>query len=216
MRRRFRPLTKAKRDITSLFECQTGTELENMYLLGDFGVYGTPEQTFSQLIRFNRHFMLDDLSDTASGELTRDGYAFYVGNVLLSQKFSFEKKAGKTYLCFGDYHGSVAEVFVNGVSCGDVYKPPYRIEVTKALRDGENTLSVRLYNTLRPILGPYHHPDAEYGYCWGGYGDPDASWTGSEGGADWYKKGELDTRAWSNSYHQVRFGISDLCLVTED
>lgn len=216
VRRRFRPLTKAKSDITSLFECQTGTELENMYLLGDFGVYGTPEQTFSQLIRFNRRFMLDDLSDTASGELTRDGYAFYVGNVLLSQKFSFEKKAGKTYLCFGDYHGSVAEVFVNGVSCGDVYKPPYRIEVTKALRDGENTLSVRLYNTLRPILGPYHHPDAEYGYCWGGYGDPDASWTGSEGGADWYKKGELDTRAWSNSYHQVRFGISDLCLVTED
>ena len=216
VKRHFRPLTKAQSDITSLFECQTGTELENMYLLGDFGVYGTPEQTFSQLIRFDRRYVLDDLKCTASGELTRNGYAFYVGNVLLSQTFAFEKSDGNVFLEIGDFHGSVAEVFVNGISCGDVCKPPYRVDVTKALCDGENKLAVRLYNTLRPILGPYHNPRREEGACWGGgYGDPDSAWTGTRLGKEWYKNAEIDTRAFSESFHQVRFGISGLRLIKE-
>jgi hypothetical protein len=41
---------------------------------------------------------------------------------------------------------SVAEVFVNGRSLGVVWKAPYRIDLTDALKDGANELEVRVTN----------------------------------------------------------------------
>lgn len=52
------PLSKAKSSITSLFECQLGTELESMYLLGDFGVYSVSEPTMNGLLRYHKNSIL--------------------------------------------------------------------------------------------------------------------------------------------------------------
>lgn len=40
------------------------------------------------------------------------------------------------------------EAFVNGVSCGVRLVPPYRFDVTGALKDGENALLIRVTNHL--------------------------------------------------------------------
>jgi hypothetical protein len=40
-----------------------------------------------------------------------------------------------------------AEVFVNGQHVGDLWHPPYAIDVTSAAHAGENTLELRVYNT---------------------------------------------------------------------
>jgi hypothetical protein len=43
--------------------------------------------------------------------------------------------------------GAVAQVEVNGVDCGWAWAPPYAVDVTDALRAGDNTLAVRVLNT---------------------------------------------------------------------
>lgn len=41
----------------------------------------------------------------------------------------------------------LAEVYVNGQYCGTAWKEPYRVDVSRALKPGENTLEVRVANT---------------------------------------------------------------------
>jgi len=41
----------------------------------------------------------------------------------------------------------VAEVYLNGQSCGIVWKPPFRVDITKAAKPGANELVVEVANT---------------------------------------------------------------------
>ena len=41
-----------------------------------------------------------------------------------------------------------AEVFLNGKSAGIRICPPYRMEITQSLADGENELAIEVTNTL--------------------------------------------------------------------
>lgn len=218
VRRKFVPLSKAKSAITSLFECQLGVELESMYLLGDFGVYSVTEPTLNGLLRYSRNFVLGEEKKTVCGELTASGLMFYAGTVELAQCVAYKKSAHKAryYLELTDFHGCVAEVTINGKSCGNVYRAPYRADITDALESGNNDIRIYLTNTLRPILGPYHRTRGEVGECWGGgYGDPDSAWTGSSAGEDWYKHTDMDNSIWTDSYNQVRFGVLDARIIAE-
>ena len=42
---------------------------------------------------------------------------------------------------------NLAEVYVNGTYCGTAWKEPYRVDVSEALREGENSLEIRVANT---------------------------------------------------------------------
>jgi len=209
IRRRFEPLSRAKSAITSLFECQLGVELESMYLLGDFGVYSVSEPTANGLMRYNRNSILSEEKQEVIGELTKNGYMFYAGTLELSQKFPLSGCGGKAELSIPGFYGCVAEIIVNGISCGNIFRPPYSCDITKAVKAGENSLTILLTNTLRPILGPYHRPFGEIGECWGGYGDADLAWTNSGAGKDWYLSADVDSETWTSSYNQVKLGVLD-------
>ncbi len=73
----------------------------------------------------------------------------------------------------------IAEVAVNGKSLGAVWKPPYRVDVTDALRPGSNDLEVRV-TTLWPnrLIGDEQLPE-EYAY---GAANPPAAGGGGGGG----------------------------------
>jgi hypothetical protein len=197
-----------------LFETQRGVELESMYLLGDFGVYSVAEPTMNGNLRYSKDFLLDDEKKSITGELTSRGFVFYCGTVSLKKSFKVDFASIKqAQLIIGDFHGCVAQINVNGINCADMYKPPYTVDITSAVKCGENELEILLTDTLRPILGPYHRPKGEIGECWGGYGDPDLSWTGSALGADWYKNTSVDSSIWTDSYNQVRFGIGEVKII---
>jgi hypothetical protein len=48
--------------------------------------------------------------------------------------------------------GEVAQVQVNGVSCGLAWAPPYRVEISNAVRRGTNEIKIIVYNTAANAL----------------------------------------------------------------
>ncbi len=80
-------------------------------------------------------------------------------------------------LSLGVLNAGVADVLVNGVNVGSINRVPERVDCTSALRLGENRIEFMLYTTLRNIVGPFHRPQGEVGYTFGGgYVNPDAAW----------------------------------------
>jgi hypothetical protein len=53
--------------------------------------------------------------------------------------------------------GEVASVVVNDVDCGVLWAPPYRLDVTRALRPGTNTIEITVANTAANALAADEH-----------------------------------------------------------
>ena len=73
----------------------------------------------------------------------------YSGTGIYSKIIDFNKSAidgVRVYLDLGKV-GKVAEVFLNGQSMGISWAPPYRYDVTDAIKSGENTLKIEVINT---------------------------------------------------------------------
>lgn len=207
--REFRPLSKYKSSITSLFETQRGVELEPVYLLGRFTVSATPRITRNGTSVCEPDFRIAsgysrDLMTT--GELTTDGFPFYMGRMLLSQSFISELE-GECRVKVGVINSGAGEVFLNGEQLGDLNRAP--AELKGKLRKGENQLTIALYPTLRNIVGPFHRPRGDIGnHFGGGYSNPDAAWLSVDTTQPGWEKrlGSTDSR-WTEAYCLTPFGV---------
>ncbi|MCX7794935.1 MAG: glycosyl hydrolase, partial [bacterium] len=110
------------------------------------------------------------------------GTATYTSKFTLQPDFISEDK--RIYLDLGRVE-NIAEVKVNGKDLGIVWKPPYLLDITDAVKIGENDLEVQVTNVwINRLIGDEQFP-AEYDYG----GD-----MGFMGGAirelpDWYREG---------------------------
>jgi len=78
------------------------------------------------------------------------GIKFYSGTATYEKTFEvpdskLKLKNSKLFLDLGDVH-EIAEVKVNGKLCGTVWSPPWRVDVTDALKSGENKLQIEVVN----------------------------------------------------------------------
>jgi hypothetical protein len=79
------------------------------------------------------------------------GIRFYSGTAAYDKTFSrpadsqFKGRESRLLLGLGDVR-ELAEVKVNGKSCGIVWCPPWRVDVTDAVQPGENQLRVEVVN----------------------------------------------------------------------
>jgi hypothetical protein len=65
------------------------------------------------------------------------------------------------FLDLGDV-ANLAEVTVNGTPCGVAWTPPYRVEITEALRSGDNRLRVEVTNTWATrLIGDASLPEGD-------------------------------------------------------
>ncbi len=73
---------------------------------------------------------------------------YYSGTASYTQKFNYHsaEKNKTVWLNVGEVK-NLAEVFVNGVSCGVIWTPPHRVDISKALKEGENTIRIDVVNT---------------------------------------------------------------------
>ena len=72
---------------------------------------------------------------------------YYSGKAVYTNTFRWKRKKGmQVYLNLGRVE-NLATVRINGRECGTVWTAPYRIDVTSALKKGDNTLEIEVVNT---------------------------------------------------------------------
>ena len=74
-----------------------------------------------------------------------EGIAHYSGVAIYENEFE-RPEGGRIFLNLGAL-SSMARVKLNGQDVGVVWCKPYRLDVTKALRDGKNTMQIEVVNT---------------------------------------------------------------------
>jgi hypothetical protein len=151
------------------------TELESIYLVGDFGVAANwlrEENRFNGQVfdRYMSDFRVTALPDVvearqdaggADVDLTAQGLAFYAGRARLRQTISLPALNGRVVLEMHNLRAAVAHVHVNGQPMGVVSWQPHRLDITEGARPGENVIEVELVTTLRNLLGPHHLKDGD-------------------------------------------------------
>ena len=97
----------------------------------------------------------------------QQGMPFYAAGVAYRQSFQIEQPDGRFKVCVPRWYGSVAKVFVNDKLCGHLVSQPWEVDVTDAVKAGENIVEVVVIGTLKNTLGP-HHAGANVGSAWPG------------------------------------------------
>lgn len=89
---------------------------------------------------------------------------FFSGTATYERTFDWAGgDAKKVWLDVGEVH-DLARAVVNGMDCGVVWTAPWRVEVTRALKVGENRLEIRVTNTwANRLIGDQAKPEGERG-----------------------------------------------------
>jgi hypothetical protein len=135
-------------------------------------------------------------------DLTAQGLAYFAGRATLRQTVTLPSLDGpfgyaqgrRTVLELHNLRAAVAHVRVNGQQAGTVAWQPHRVDVTDALKAGENVIEIELVGTLRNLLGPHH------------LNDGDLAWTGP-----WQFR---DKNRWTDDYILVPFGLDGATLAS--
>lgn len=202
-----------------------GTEIESIYLVGDFGVRGLLSQSNVVLTQRNRcgylpeqdvhcfssFVITEEWCDEIDEDLVLAGYPFYSGSFELVKQFEITDPASdyRYFLVFPKVEAIAIEVEFNGSRLTPLVWSPYEVEITDVLRRGSNEVKITLVNSLRNLLGPHHHRDGELIGVGpvsftgsGGWPDP---WQGEE---DWYEARKTGkANIWRDDYYMVPLGL---------
>ena len=121
-------------------------------------VFKTPGSSDSARFQFRELTDWSKMDDTAIRYFS--GTAGYTKEINLAEDVT---RSSKYFLELGRV-ANIAEVKVNGVSCGIIWTYPYRADVTKAIRKGTNTIQIEVTNTWanRLIGDQLLPPDKRY------------------------------------------------------
>lgn len=176
------------------------TEIESIYLFGDFGVRSLDEYTYGErntVFTGKRFEIVGRESSMDIDRITESGNLFFAGNISLSQNVTVDKKDGVQYnVTLSSLNAPATELYVNGQKAGLFGFSPYTLDVTDFVKNGENEFVFKLYSGNRNMLGPHHRPQGEV-YDVG----PD-TFTDKHGWSD-----DPTKPAWTDNYSFVKFGI---------
>lgn len=81
-----------------------------------------------------------------------DRIKYYSGHASYTTSYNYEGNVdGRVMLDLGEVH-DIATVYVNGICCGTAWVAPYVVDVTGAMKKGENALRVDVVNTWANAL----------------------------------------------------------------
>lgn len=187
------------------------TEIENIYLVGDFGVYSEEKIQYSwrKEIICDGDFVIDRMPEKLYGDdFTTQGFYFFAGKLRIKQNLfihGYDDSEGvqiidckrKRYrLWFEKINAMYGRIYINGKCVKDIMWQPYECDVTEYIHEGHNEVEIELYASNRNLLGPHHHIDGELYAVW----PADFSDTPPPFKAD-------NRKVWSDKYHFVKFGL---------
>jgi hypothetical protein len=142
------------------------TELEAIYLLGDFSVEdingkytdGNLNSVFADCeYKINKRKNNININD-----MTKNGLPFFAGTVYLEREFYLNENANQAILSFNQPGATVLKVFVNGSYVKNLCWEPFEIDICEYLKENQiNTVGIELTNSLRNLLGPHHNKSGE-------------------------------------------------------
>jgi hypothetical protein len=87
-----------------------------------------------------------------------NGIKYYSGTATYEIQFDLKEVAPSLFLDLGKVK-NLAEVTLNGISLGVVWKPPFRVDITKAAKRGRNELVVKVTNLwANRLIGDEQEP----------------------------------------------------------
>lgn len=127
------------------FKNHMPTEVETIYIVGDFKVVDVDRECFAI---GKRSGAIDPQNLTASG------YPFYSGSAAFTGQFDYNGPVRTVYLSINDVNAACIGVEVNGQKVSTKYWRPYVFDITDCLVEGTNTVKVVASTTLFNIMGP--------------------------------------------------------------
>lgn len=201
-----------------------GTEIESVYLIGDFAVkpvlsdkplattYRNEEHSLApKPIHSFKSFAITRETSAFDGDLVPQGYPFYAGEFQLDSTFELGnvEPDKKYYLAFPSFEAIVINVTVNGKACPPLVASPWETDVTGALKPGKNAVRVSLTNGLRNLMGPHHHKGGEHTAVGPATFRANQAWPNREPGeANWYDaRLGGNAKVWRDDYYMIPFGL---------
>lgn len=143
---------------------------EHIYILGDF--IFIPQNGYTAgdkdtIISKGNFTIKKPVNNIDISNIVKQGYPFFDGEFTFEKKFIVEKTDYK--LCL---HGrfSLTEVFVNGIFAAKLMFDNV-CDLKEYLKPGENTLTIKLINSNRNLLGPFHCSYDNYSFVRFGLSD---------------------------------------------
>ncbi len=132
------------------------TDIEAVYLKGDFGVCGDFEQGNAENILLGDNFKIAGQKNSVN-TLIKDGYPFFSGDIMLKQTLNLDDVNSELVI---DERFHFVEVKLNGIDLGRKMFTN-RIDLSGGAKVGENQLELTLTVGNRNLLGPFHTPMQE-------------------------------------------------------
>jgi len=117
---------------------ETALEISGAWVVNFDPLWGGPGVvTFPELFDWSQH--------------PDEGIKYYSGTALYKKSFTWKsepQEAERFYLQLGSVKDvGIARVKINGIDRGVVWTSPFRVEISKALQEGENTLEITVVNS---------------------------------------------------------------------
>jgi len=101
-----------------------------------------------------RHLRISaELGQIETGPWDRQGYPYYSGVATYRQQFHLTAAQEKARLHLEmEQPGDLAEVIVNGISCGARAWEPFAWDISEVVTSGQNNLQIKVANSLQNLL----------------------------------------------------------------
>lgn len=151
---------------TMLNKLTYDTEIESVYVIGDFSVDSLPFTYGERRAMYtDGGFVINTLTDgEKDGNIVENGYPFYSGKITLSQNIVCDGSNTRKFIKLPDMACSLCKLYVNGQKVKTIMWSEREAEVTDFVKEGENLVAIELTVSNRNLLGPHHHPDGEIYY----------------------------------------------------
>ena len=178
------------------------TELESIYLLGDFSVRSDSDPSYGDrraVFTDGPFTITDPVRTVRRGSITEQGFWFFAGKMTLTWTETIENIGSQPWILdVLKPDAPAAELSINGGEPTPVVFGDQSIDVTGQLKPGENRFALTLYSGLRNLLGPHHFKFGESYYVGTTTFGNDPGWCEDVVG--------IHEPLWSDRWCFVRFG----------
>lgn len=121
-------------------------EIEPIYILGNFNLEAA-QQGWNVVAP----------QPLQLGAWNKQGLPLYGQQISYSKTFDVTNPGQSYAVELDSWKGTVAAVEVNGVLAGTIIGEPNRLDISKWVKKGKNTIAVKITGSLKNVLGPFYN-----------------------------------------------------------